>query len=103
MPESTTDKDQARRAEPRTELSRDLGCFDITMIGGTIAQRVATSIACPVVLVSQRSGAIAHSVQSFFEFFRDREDKAHEEAAAAAPATASSNHVGGDCDESRRS
>lgn len=33
MPESATDKDQAGRAEPRTELSRDLGCFDITMIG----------------------------------------------------------------------
>ena len=65
-----------------------------TRLYGSMAQRVATAVACPVVLVSQRSGAITHSVQSFFEFFRDLEDKAKEEAAAG-PANASSSQSEG--------
>jgi amino acid transporter/nucleotide-binding universal stress UspA family protein len=56
-----------------------------TRLYGTTAQRVSMSVTCSVILVSQRSAALAHGARAFFEFFRDLEDKAQEEAVETPP------------------
>jgi len=56
-----------------------------TRLYGSTAQRVAMSVTCAVILVNQRSRALAHGARAFFEFFRDLEDKAQQEAVDSTP------------------
>jgi amino acid transporter/nucleotide-binding universal stress UspA family protein len=74
-----------------------------TRLYGTTAQRVSTSVTCAVILVGQRSAALTHGARAFFEFFRDLEDKAQEEAVEAPPPAEGGGPTRGLADEEDRS